>query len=242
MWSSSTPAASPPKPTAKPAPTSAAPIASTPLPASSQPAATPSAPQQELAAIPGVSAVIGNSHKALAPEIALQLGSSNEDAGESTGHNLGRVANADERQGASAPDGPPPIVSISTLLAASANQPLILADDTFAHSFLDEAPVVPRRPDPPQSQNPGRLLQPLLLLRNPPDPRQLSQPLQPNRFCPTFAVSSRQAATNSSSLGSTSAAGAASLLLIMIPHDQKVRAPALNERTSVRRVRASAPT
>ena len=28
---------------------------------------------EELAAIPGVSAVIGNSHKALAPEIALQL-------------------------------------------------------------------------------------------------------------------------------------------------------------------------
>ena len=95
----------------------------------------------ELAAISGVSAVIGNSHKALAPQIALQLGSSNEDAGESTGHSLGRVANADERQGASATDGPPPIVSVSTLLAASANRPLILADDAFAHSFLDEAPV-----------------------------------------------------------------------------------------------------
>ena len=70
----------------------------------------------ELAAIPGVSAVIGNSHKALAPQIALQLAASREDAGEFPalkGHNIGRVANADERQGASATEVPPPIVSVS---------------------------------------------------------------------------------------------------------------------------------
>ena len=79
---------------------------------------------QELADLPGVAAVVGNSHKALAPEIAINLAISN---------------GAFAPQGNLAPGAG--IVSIQSLLAS--NQPLILADDAFAHSFLEEAPVVP---------------------------------------------------------------------------------------------------
>ncbi len=77
---------------------------------------------QELAALPGVAAVVGNSHKALAPAVALQL------AGEP------------------APAAPhAPLLSVQSLLAtAVAAQPaLILADDRFAHSFLEEAQLHP---------------------------------------------------------------------------------------------------
>lgn len=66
----------------------------------------------ELAHLPGVAAVIGNSHKALAPEVVQQL----------SGH----------RQA----DG---FVDLSAL---SSPVP-IFADDRFAHSFLEEAQVVP---------------------------------------------------------------------------------------------------
>jgi threonylcarbamoyladenosine tRNA methylthiotransferase MtaB len=62
----------------------------------------------ELATLPGVAAVIGNSHKALVPEIAT--------------HQLIQI------QAAQAPAAPPQVV---------------LADETFAHSFLEEAPVKP---------------------------------------------------------------------------------------------------
>jgi threonylcarbamoyladenosine tRNA methylthiotransferase MtaB len=76
---------------------------------------------QELADVAGVAAVIGNSHKALTPEIALGL-----------------------------MKAPPPSASInySRLVQIHAAQaapaaPQVLADDTFAHSFLEEAPVAP---------------------------------------------------------------------------------------------------
>ena len=62
----------------------------------------------ELAALPGVSAVVGNSHKALAPEIAAAL----------------------------IPQSPP-----ASLVQIQPAQ--ILADDLFAHSFLEEAQLVP---------------------------------------------------------------------------------------------------
>jgi threonylcarbamoyladenosine tRNA methylthiotransferase MtaB len=75
---------------------------------------------QELAAIPGVSAVIGNSHKALAPEIALRM-MSGDIVSASGGNNL---------------------IQIQAAQAASA-APQVLADDTFAHSFLEEAPILP---------------------------------------------------------------------------------------------------
>ena len=79
----------------------------------------------ELAAIAGVAAVVGNSHKALAPEIISDLILPPHLAGNpvSTPSNL---------------------VSLRSLLAAGspANAP-IWADDRFAHSFIEEAQLVP---------------------------------------------------------------------------------------------------
>jgi threonylcarbamoyladenosine tRNA methylthiotransferase MtaB len=74
---------------------------------------------EELASLPGVAAVVGNSHKALAPEIALHL------AAPGTAAALPRS-----------------MVSVQSLLAASSS-PLVLADDRFAHSFLEEALLAP---------------------------------------------------------------------------------------------------
>ena len=79
---------------------------------------------QELAALPGVAAVVGNSHKALAPEIALQLAATEA-----------RTASPQSSF----------TVSVQTLLASAnpAHQTLILADDRFAHSFLEDAQLIP---------------------------------------------------------------------------------------------------
>lgn len=76
---------------------------------------------EELARIEGVSAVIGNSHKALAPEIIQQL-------------TQPAAANG---SGASAP-----LVPVHSLLARGSGAP-VWADDRFAHSFLEEAQLVP---------------------------------------------------------------------------------------------------
>ena len=78
---------------------------------------------EELAVLPGIAAVVGNSHKALAPEIALHLA----------------------QCGIQLPASQTSMVSIQSLIAngRAVNQALILADDTFAHSFLEEAPVLP---------------------------------------------------------------------------------------------------
>jgi threonylcarbamoyladenosine tRNA methylthiotransferase MtaB len=73
----------------------------------------------ELADIAGVAAVIGNSHKALAPEIALGLARGFEQNGQSHA-----------------------VVSVASLLS-SASSTVVLADDRFAHSFLEEAQLVP---------------------------------------------------------------------------------------------------
>ncbi len=80
-----------------------------------------SARPEELAAIPGVAAVIGNSHKALAPEIALKFAKAP------------RLARS-ERNG---------LIQIQATQAEAAPPPVVLVDDTFAHSFLEEAPVTP---------------------------------------------------------------------------------------------------
>jgi threonylcarbamoyladenosine tRNA methylthiotransferase MtaB len=79
---------------------------------------------QELAGLAGVAAVVGNSHKALAPEIILGL-----------------VPGRDETD-TNLPAG---LVSVQSLLASAATpaQAPIWADDRFAHSFLEEAQVVP---------------------------------------------------------------------------------------------------
>lgn len=75
---------------------------------------------EELAALDGVAAVIGNSHKALAPEIAVGLA---REAGQ---------------QPAASLNGLVPLASLTTAGAAP-----IWADDRFAHSFLEEAQVMP---------------------------------------------------------------------------------------------------
>jgi threonylcarbamoyladenosine tRNA methylthiotransferase MtaB len=76
---------------------------------------------QELAEILGVSAIVGNSHKALAPQIALKL------VRDSAG-----TAYASQ----------PQLVSINSLMAGGA-KPMVLVDDRFAHSFLEEAQLAP---------------------------------------------------------------------------------------------------
>jgi threonylcarbamoyladenosine tRNA methylthiotransferase MtaB len=74
---------------------------------------------QELAGIPGVAAVIGNSHKALAPKVALGL------------MNAGSISAAEGN-----------LIQIQPAQAVPA-APQVLVDDTFAHSFLEEAPLAP---------------------------------------------------------------------------------------------------
>ncbi len=68
---------------------------------------------EEVAALTGVSAVIGNSHKALAPEIALGLVAASGNA-------------------------PRDFVPTHALLSGAAP---IWADDRFAHSFIEESPL-----------------------------------------------------------------------------------------------------
>ncbi len=74
---------------------------------------------EELAEMDGVAAVIGNSHKALAPEIILKLASR-----ETSSSLLARDT----------------LVSVQSLLAGRAP---VWADDRFAHSFIEEARLVP---------------------------------------------------------------------------------------------------
>ena len=80
---------------------------------------------RELAELPGIAAVIGNSHKALTPGVALQFASGPNEAS------------------APQPREPSQLVSVRALLASASNQPLIFSDDTFAHSFLEESPIAP---------------------------------------------------------------------------------------------------
>jgi threonylcarbamoyladenosine tRNA methylthiotransferase MtaB len=84
---------------------------------------------QELAGMAGVAAVVGNSHKALAPEIALGLASQ-----------AGRPKSA----GDLAPGTPSSLVSLQSLVGGTATGTApIWADDRFAHSFIEEAQLLP---------------------------------------------------------------------------------------------------
>jgi threonylcarbamoyladenosine tRNA methylthiotransferase MtaB len=80
---------------------------------------------EELANLAGVAAVVGNSHKALAPEIALKLLALTM---LHTGKELIQIQPANLEQASSEQLAPPQVV---------------WADDRFAHSFLEEAQVVP---------------------------------------------------------------------------------------------------
>jgi len=80
---------------------------------------------EELAGLAGVAAVIGNSHKALAPEIAIRLATGREVSGLKIG--TGQEA-ANEAA----------FVPTHALLGGAAP---IWVDDRFAHSFVEEAPI-----------------------------------------------------------------------------------------------------
>ncbi len=73
---------------------------------------------EELAGMSGVSAVIGNSHKALAPEIILNL------------------SHASQTPTAF----PPAMVPVGSLLSKTGHSAPTWADDNFAHSFIEETP------------------------------------------------------------------------------------------------------
>ena len=83
----------------------------------------------ELAAMAGVAAVVGNSHKALAPEIALRL---SRHGSVQPGYELIQIQAATNLERASSePLAPPQVAQV------------VWADDRFAHSFLEESQVVP---------------------------------------------------------------------------------------------------
>lgn len=106
---------------------------------------------EELANLPGVAAVVGNSHKAFAPEIAFNLAKPSASnlarhLEQTKGTGFSPYVQSAISNGALAPEALVPqaassIVSIPSLLAS--NQPLILTDDTFAHSFLEEVQILP---------------------------------------------------------------------------------------------------
>ncbi len=73
----------------------------------------------ELAGLDGVAAVVGNSHKALAPKIILDL--------------MGVAAQHPGNE----------LIKIQAAQASAAPPQMVWADDHFAHSFLEEAQVVP---------------------------------------------------------------------------------------------------
>ena len=84
---------------------------------------------EELAKLAGVAAVVGNSHKALAPEIALSL----MQGAESIGSNgLIQIQAA-----------PNPKRALGEQFAPPQGSRVVWADDRFAHSFLEEAQLVP---------------------------------------------------------------------------------------------------
>ena len=99
---------------------------------------------EELAALTGVAAVVGNSHKALAPEIALSLLRDRE--GEALkGHGFSRTEEAPIAYAALAAEGmqhhPHGLVSVESVLSGGSAP--IFADDRFAHTFIEAAQVTP---------------------------------------------------------------------------------------------------
>ncbi len=92
---------------------------------------------EELAAMAGVAAVVGNSHKALTPEIVRSLMQTTAPA---------------ERQ-------PPELAPVSTLLATGGEHAPIWADDRFAHSFLEDPPWTGAPPAPGELTRPNLKIQ-----------------------------------------------------------------------------------
>jgi threonylcarbamoyladenosine tRNA methylthiotransferase MtaB len=76
---------------------------------------------EELARLDGVAAVVGNSHKALAPQIILDL-----ERGKSQTGNI-----------------PPTFVSVQSLMTGAQAHAPVWVDDEFAHSFIEDARLAP---------------------------------------------------------------------------------------------------
>ena len=84
----------------------------------------------ELAGMTGVTAIVGNSHKALAPQIILSLLEREAPCVESV---LVQIQTSEDVERASS----------ERLLHAMAPPQVVWADDRFAHSFLEESQVIP---------------------------------------------------------------------------------------------------
>ncbi len=118
---------------------------------------------EELAALAGVAAVVGNSHKALAPQIAMNLMGTAESQ---AGNGLVQIQSATMPERATSEQLAPPQVELVPLQAGTGSiqiqnatmperatserlappqvaQVVVWADDRFAHSFLEEAQLVP---------------------------------------------------------------------------------------------------
>jgi threonylcarbamoyladenosine tRNA methylthiotransferase MtaB len=91
---------------------------------------------QELAAIPGVAAVVGNSHKALVPQIALAHAAPLIQIQPVQPAPLA-ISQQQDSQAAQAASAALQVPSAAPQL------PQVYADDSFAHSFLEEAQVLP---------------------------------------------------------------------------------------------------
>jgi threonylcarbamoyladenosine tRNA methylthiotransferase MtaB len=96
---------------------------------------------QELAAMAGVAAVVGNSHKALAPEII---------------RNLTRESECGAEQAATQPQR---LLPVASLLTACAAQAPIWADDRFAHSFIEDVHWGDTQPAPGAQTRPNLKIQ-----------------------------------------------------------------------------------
>jgi len=99
---------------------------------------------EELANLAGVSAVVGNSHKALAPEIALGLARNTSNLPVQPAAGLIQIHGAqalriNEPNGAQAPSAPPQVAPPQV----APPQVVVWVDDRFAHSFLEEAQLAP---------------------------------------------------------------------------------------------------
>ncbi|MDR3772630.1 MAG: radical SAM protein [Terracidiphilus sp.] len=97
---------------------------------------------EELAGMAGVAAVLGNSHKAFAPEVVLGLiGDDGRTA--LKGHGFSHAAESSTKSGALAPEGRLSNFVFKIQPSSTTNAAPIWADDRFAHSFLEEAQLVP---------------------------------------------------------------------------------------------------
>jgi threonylcarbamoyladenosine tRNA methylthiotransferase MtaB len=99
---------------------------------------------EELAALTGVAAVVGNSHKAFAPEVALSLIAPT--AGRRTLAPQQRANGLIQIQPAPAETASPQVIWANDYIQTAQAElaaPQVLADDRFAHSFLEEAQLLP---------------------------------------------------------------------------------------------------